>query len=128
MKKMSFLLVLLLLVVIIIGCSSDEGNSIGNIYIKENDEQTVYAVIKDFTYNISGKEINGVIKLEDSDAQLNASIEKELNGEQYCTGNLIMNGVEYIANFVINPRISITGRAYNEDYSEVYILEINKIE
>ena len=143
MKKSKLFLILLFMVILLIsGCKDASINEsvfeppipIGTIYAKDNnypDENYSVKYIKDgildINYEFTNEIFSSSFTLYNSIAEFSGQRQFIVENQYYYLGNLRMDNKDYIATFIVVPDESITGRAFTEDYSEVYEIDIRDI-
>lgn len=137
MKKSKLFLILLFMVILLIsGCKDDSISEsvfeppifIGSINEKEG-YWTHYCIdeIRDYDYTLTDDVFSINLDLIDSTASFIGKRQKVVEDEYYYLGKCNMFNKDYIATFIVLPNEKITGRAFTEDYSEVYEIDIRDI-
>lgn len=143
MKKSKLFLILLFMVILLIsGCKDDSISEsvfeppipVGFIYVKYNtypneDYSTKYFKdsVLDIKYELTNEIFSSSFTLNNSIAEFSGQRQFIVEDQYYYLGNWRMDNKDYIATFIVIPDESITGRAFTEDYSEVYEIDIRDI-
>lgn len=143
MKKSKLFLILLFMVILLIsGCKDDSISEsvfeppipVGFIYVKYNtylneDYSTKYfkESVLDIKYELTNEIFSSSFTLNNSIAEFSGQRQFIVENQYYYLGNLHMDNKDYIATFIVVPDEGITGRAFTEDYSEVYEIDIRDI-